>query len=290
MTNHEALVASADLSNEQFAVFKEQEQAQSQIESLNTEETEVAAIALPIIFYKLGKAILFTLISGEVLSRTTTSQGLVDNIRDSGADIFWTPVDDDLFADTNVERFPAGEGDAPTSTPPFDLGELGNAREINSEQFPSGNKFLEDILNGQFEFPDAEEGGSYFLTADTGIPEGIDIEETSQISSDREIHILDGDASGGGGHRAGTGIPGKTEFPAEWSDEVVLDNIIEVVKDPNSTWTQRTGSPGAEFTRKGRPVRWRVEGTVDGIDIRVTVEPAGQGVVTAFPTNTPPNP
>ena len=91
---------------------------------------------------------------------------------------FFTPVDDDLFADTNVERFPGGEGDAPTNTPPFDLGELGNAREIDPEQFPSGNKFLEDILNGQFEFPNAEEGGSYFLAADGAFSDGID--ETTQ--------------------------------------------------------------------------------------------------------------
>ena len=30
---------------------------------------------------------------------------------------------------------------------------------------PNGNDFIEDVLNGQFEFPDAEEGGSYFLAA-----------------------------------------------------------------------------------------------------------------------------
>ena len=58
-------MASADLSDEQFAVFKEQ--AQFQIESLNTEGTEVAAVALAIILYKLGEAALFTLISSEVL-------------------------------------------------------------------------------------------------------------------------------------------------------------------------------------------------------------------------------
>ena len=91
---------------------------------------------------------------------------------------FFTSVDDDLFADTNVERFPAGEGDAPTNTPPFDLGELGNAREIDPEKFPSGNKFLEDILGGQFEFPNAEEGGSYFLTSEGELASfrGINIE------------------------------------------------------------------------------------------------------------------
>ena len=127
------------------------------------------------------------------------------------------------------------------------------------------------------------------LPIDTGIPEGIDLEQVGQISSDRETHILDGDETGGG-HRAGTGLPGKTEFPAEWSDEVVLENITSVAKDPNSTWTQRTGNPGAEFTNRGTPVKWAVEGTVDGINIRVIVEPSGRGVVSGYPTNTPPNP
>jgi len=33
------------------------------------------------------------------------------------------------------------------------------------------------------------------------------------IATDRRTHILDGDETGGG-HRHGTGKPGKTEFPA----------------------------------------------------------------------------
>ena len=35
------------------------------------------------------------------------------------------------------------------------------------------------------------------------------------VTPERAKHILDGD-SHGGGHRHGTGKPGKTEFPASW--------------------------------------------------------------------------
>ena len=70
----------------------------------------------------------------------------------------------------------------------------------------------------------------------------------------------------------------------------MLENIDNVIKDPNSTWTRQTGKVGSEFTTTGIPVKWRVEGTIDGINIRVVVEPAGRGVINSFPTNTPPNP
>lgn len=102
-------------------------------------------------------------------------------------------------------------------------------------------------------------------------------------------HILDGDETGGG-HRHGTGKPGKSEFPKDWSDAKILHEISDVATDPNSTWTQQTGSPGAKFTKSGKPVRWKVEGTRDGVDITVIVEPNGKGIITGFPTNTPPNP
>ena len=43
------------------------------------------------------------------------------------------------------------------------------------------------------------------------------------VSPSRRHHILDGEVrpngTYGGGHRAGTGYPGKSEFPARWSDD-----------------------------------------------------------------------
>ena len=51
-----------------------------------------------------------------------------------------------------------------TGTELFDLGQL---TQIEPESIPNGNEFIEDVLNGQFEFPDAEEGGSYVLPIET---------------------------------------------------------------------------------------------------------------------------
>jgi hypothetical protein len=105
-------------------------------------------------------------------------------------------------------------------------------------------------------------------------------------SPSRTQHILDGenlaDGGIGGGHRAGTGA-GKSEFPAEWSDDVVMHNISDVATDPLLTWVQQTGRPGNDFTRNGDPVRFAVEGTRGGITMRVIIEPRGMGIVTGFP-------
>jgi RHS repeat-associated protein len=94
-----------------------------------------------------------------------------------------------------------------------------------------------------------------------------------------ETHVLDGDRTGGG-HRPGTGKPGKSEFPSSWSDGKIKGEISDVATDPNSTRT---------LGRGGRTV---VQGTRDGIDITVVVEPASKGgrIVTGFPTNVPRNP
>jgi hypothetical protein len=123
----------------------------------------------------------------------------------------------------------------------------------------------------------------------TNLPNGIDVDKLSQVNPQRQKHILDGDATGGG-HGPGRGIPGKSEFPSRWSDKQTIEYISDVVKSPNSKWTQQTGKPGTKYTNSGKPVRWQVEGTRDGVDLRVIVEPDGQGIVTAFPTNVPRNP
>jgi hypothetical protein len=92
----------------------------------------------------------------------------------------------------------------------------------------------------------------------------------------RRRHILDGDATGGG-HRPGTGKPGKSEFPADWSDDDIMHAISDIATDPKSTVT-----PG----RDGRRV---MTGTRNGLDITVIVEANGD-IVTAWPTNLQGNP
>jgi RHS repeat-associated protein len=91
-----------------------------------------------------------------------------------------------------------------------------------------------------------------------------------------ENHVLGGDATGGG-HRPGTGRPGKSEFPSGWSDDRITGEISDVATDPGSSRT-----PG----RGGRTV---VNGTRGGVNIDVIIEPNGR-IVTGYPTNLPRNP
>jgi RHS repeat-associated protein len=95
------------------------------------------------------------------------------------------------------------------------------------------------------------------------------------VEPQRQVHILDGDATGGG-HRAGTGLPGKSEFPASWSDQKILHDISDIATDPNARQVSDNGRVRV------------VEGTRDGLNIEVVVR-NGQ-IITAYPTNVPRNP
>jgi hypothetical protein len=90
-----------------------------------------------------------------------------------------------------------------------------------------------------------------------------------ELQDERRTHVLDGDATGGG-HRHGTGMPGKTEFPADWDDEIIISNIMDVARKPDRVEIQ----PSNE--------RWRAEGERDGVTVRVIIDPGGR-IVTAHP-------
>ncbi len=100
-------------------------------------------------------------------------------------------------------------------------------------------------------------------------------------SQQRTQHILLGDAAGGG--HLWPGSPGKSAFPSTWSREQIMHNVSDLATDSTATWTQLSGKPGADFTASGKPVRWAVEGTRDGVPVRVIVEPRGEGIITAYP-------
>jgi RHS repeat-associated protein len=87
-------------------------------------------------------------------------------------------------------------------------------------------------------------------------------------------HILDGDVTGGG-HASGTGIPGKSEFPAGWSGDKIMHAISDVATDPTS-----------KVTQVGRTTL--VDGTREGVNIRVVVRDGR--IVSGYPTNVPRNP
>ncbi len=118
------------------------------------------------------------------------------------------------------------------------------------------------------------------LAADLVAPSGLADDFVDLASSSRRSHILDGEVrpngTFGGGHRAGTGYPGKSEFTAGWSDDQIMHHISDVATDPLST-TVRT---------QGRDVF--VAGTRDGIDIEVLIR--NGEIWTGYPTNVPRSP
>ena len=120
------------------------------------------------------------------------------------------------------------------------------------------------------------------VPADTGGDEPQQGEEKAAtageatLSDDRRRYILDGDGKGRGGHRAGRGTPGKSEFPSEWSDDMIASTIEQIANDRSST----------RVTNKGRT---EVRGTRNGIDILVIIGRDRSTIVTAYPTNVPRN-
>ncbi len=91
-------------------------------------------------------------------------------------------------------------------------------------------------------------------------------------------HILDGDATGGG-HGAGRRKPGKSEFPADWSDDRVIHEISDIATDPKVQFSKpdkRGYSTGIK--------------TVDGVDVKVVVDQKKGRIVSGYPTNVQRNP
>lgn len=78
------------------------------------------------------------------------------------------------------------------------------------------------------------------------------------------IHITHGDENNmqRGGHLAGTGRPGKTEFPPDWDVEDVRDALTEVATHPETTKLHNSG-------------KWRAEGVYRGVRMCVMVRQDG---------------
>ena len=85
--------------------------------------------------------------------------------------------------------------------------------------------------------------------------------------------ILEGLPGWGGGHRPGAGLPGRTEFPDDWSDGRILDALADVAR----------GGAVMERTRSGAAV---VEGAVQGVLINVVVGSDG-AVAAGWPVSGP---
>ena len=120
-----------------------------------------------------------------------------------------------------------------------------------------------------------------------------------KVSDNRRRHILEGEGPDDPGHGPNRGF-GNSAFPDTWSDDNAIKAVEDVANSPKSIWQQATGpgsgrntpktiggpDPNAPLTtRNGRPVRFTVEGQNHSLDIRVIVEPGGEGIVTGFPIN-----
>jgi hypothetical protein len=100
--------------------------------------------------------------------------------------------------------------------------------------------------------------------------------ESFRIPPERAAHILDGDATGGG-HRHGTGRPGKTEFPASWDDKKIMDSVLSVSRSPDSAEFQRNGRWRAAVREYAAVGEWGEE-----IDLLLaSLRGTGQPVTTA---------
>jgi filamentous hemagglutinin len=114
------------------------------------------------------------------------------------------------------------------------------------------------------------------------VPEGKIKDFVTELASPkRKRHILHGDETGGG--HMFPGKPGKTVFPESWSGDKILHETSDIITDPAIKWTQVKGANGEMFTRTGKPSRWVAIGIRDGVEIRVVVEPAGEGIISSYP-------
>ena len=87
--------------------------------------------------------------------------------------------------------------------------------------------------------------------------------DSLHVAPERARHILDGDRWGGG-HRHGTGRPGKTEFPSGWDDEKIIGHVLDVARAPDDP-------PVFQANR-----RWRMHGQREDVGINVIVQPDGR--------------
>jgi len=90
-------------------------------------------------------------------------------------------------------------------------------------------------------------------------------------------HILHGDETGGG-HLYGTGIPCKSEFPADWNETKVKNTISRLAVNDNTNWRQESNGYFVS------------EQMVENIRVRVVLNSKRSEIVTSYPLNVERNP
>ncbi len=90
------------------------------------------------------------------------------------------------------------------------------------------------------------------------------------VTAQRRIHILYGDGTGGG-HKAGAGKPGKSEFPSSWDEDKIISTITRIANDANLPIRQS----GKRY--------WLRMGEQDGLQIRVVLDREHGIIITGYP-------
>jgi uncharacterized protein YukE len=111
-------------------------------------------------------------------------------------------------------------------------------------------------------------GGEVRARRGASLPAGFP-SRIRDLTPDRITHILVGDGPGSGGHRPGAGQHGKTEFPADWTDDDIIRSVMDTAMKPS--WV----SPGRRDNRLCHA--W-----VRGVDVVAVVSPDG-AVITGYP-------
>lgn len=94
------------------------------------------------------------------------------------------------------------------------------------------------------------------------LPAGY-VTHVKDLTPERRRHILDGDPDGrGGGHRNGAGR-GKSEFPADWDDDLIIQRVMQTARAPQRGWWNHEHQS------------FNLESEFDGVVIRVAVDPHG---------------
>jgi hypothetical protein len=118
-----------------------------------------------------------------------------------------------------------------------------------------------------------DRGGPVLVRLGVSLPVGFP-QHIKDLLPHRRRHILDGDGPDhGGGHRAGTGKPDKSEFPASWSDDDIIDRVMRTAMSPEHVVVQS-------------PDRFQLFATHDDVTIKVVISNDGH-VVTAHPLHGP---
>lgn len=210
----------------------------------------------------------------DIAAATATWQRFVPQVLEALEDGRLRVVEDTLSQGW-VEVFPELTederrlGDLPSFTPER-LEEIRESYAPEDLGLPThtGTPVEDDPFDPILSTPIPVEEGPNIVTMDN--PHSI---ETVSIPDDRAGHILIGDATGGG-HRYGTGKAGKTEFPRDWTDQEILDAILDVAANGRADRPAR------------RPNELVIVGEVRGVVIEAVVKPNGE-VRTAWPKSGP---